>query len=45
MWNFIEPGAVNVKIYLNESKYRIEFYGSVVGIPKCFRIRAATYKN
>ena len=27
MWNFIEPGAVNVKIYLNESKYQIEFSG------------------
>ena len=45
MWNFIDPGAVNVKIYLNESKYQIEFSGFCGLYLKCFRIRAATYKN
>ena len=30
--DIIDPRVVNVKIYLNESKYQIEFYGFVVCI-------------
>ena len=27
MMNYIDPRVLNVKIYLNESKYQIEFSG------------------
>ena len=45
MMNYIDPRVLNVKIYLNESKYQIEFSGFCGLYLKCFRIRAATYKN
>ena len=45
MMNYIDPRVLNVKTYLNESKYQIEFSGFCGLYLKCFRIRAATYKN